>query len=513
MARRCCGIFSRWAEPRAAALALALLVLLGARAEAQRLVVEGSRRHPAAAALHEIAGRGTYRIIDRDTVLPAFFRHDGDLVVVDAVVRLEGAVTGSVAVVGGSVFLRPGARIGGLALTVAGGVGTSNLATFGDTLSLPLDYRVHVAREGEQYAVTIEAPARPPLVEPSGFFGLVIPSYDRVNGVTVRIGARGSFGTDSLRPRYSLYGSYHSARGSLGGRGELRLPLGGRAYAGAFGGRESLTRDAWIRGDFSNSVSALLVRSDVRNYYESDYGGVIIEQEPKPTLETGEGYVAPRVGVIASRDRSLESAEPWTLFGDEPWRPNPPVFEGTLTSATVGLAAGWRGFTSGFTANADLEWAFPSPLGFAWGEREFVQVTADGLWNMLALWNHTLAVRGHVMQSFGPEAAPPQRWTLLGGPGTLPTLEQGELRGDNVVFFESTYAVPLAFVALPVVGIPELAARHAVGSAWVSDGETPRWQQNLALGLRVRMADLFLYLDPAADDRDPHFSVGFTLPR
>jgi hypothetical protein len=491
---------------------LALLLIAGTETAAQRLVVRGARGDPAAAALHEIATRDSYLVMDRDTVLPGSFHHEGDLVVIDAVVRLEGAVSGSVAVVGGAFFLRPGSRIGGVVVTAAGMIGMSSLATLGDSLSLPPEYDVNVTLAGNEYVLDIRAPERPPIIAPAGFFGLLLPAYDRVNGATVRLGATGSFGTDSLRPRYSLVGSYHSARGTVGARGELRLPLGGRAYAGLSGGRETLTRDAWIRGELSNSLSALLVRSDVRNYYESDYASVVIEQLPPPSLQAGQGYIVPRVRLTASRDRSLASSDPWTLFDDDDWRPNPSVFAGTLTSTQVGFAAGWAGLTSGFVADADLEWAFPSPLGFSWGEREFVQVTGDGRWDMIALWNHSLTVRAHLMQTFGPDAAPPQRWTLLGGPGTLPTLGQGELRGDNVVFLQSTYAVPLTFLPLPVVGVPALAARHAVGSAWVSEGVTPRWQQNIAIGFRLRMADVFLYFDPAVADRNPRFSVGFHLP-
>ena len=82
----------------------------------------------------EIVARNSYRVIDRDTVLPAAFREEGDLIVVDAVVRLEGSVNGSIGVVGGSFFLRPGARIGGVVVAVAGTIGMSSLATLGDAL-------------------------------------------------------------------------------------------------------------------------------------------------------------------------------------------------------------------------------------------------------------------------------------------------------------------------------------------------------------------------------------------
>ncbi|HEX6925508.1 MAG TPA: hypothetical protein VF167_08755 [Longimicrobiaceae bacterium] len=493
-------------------LALALLFLIAGESVAQRLVVEGSTDHPAASALREIADRNDYWIIDRDTVLPATFQHEGDLVVVDATVRLEGTVSGSVAVVSGSFFIRPGARVGGVAVAVAGTIGSSALATVGDTLFLPLDYNVVVEQRGAEYRVTLRAPPRPPFIRTQGVLGVIIPSYDRVNGVTVRAGLAGGFGTDSLRPHYEVIGSYYSARGDVGATGRLLLPFGGRAHLSVSGGRTVETHDEWIRGDLSNSLSALLVRSDVRNYYESDFVEVRVEQLPPLTLATRQGYIVPRLGVRASRDRSLRARDPWTLFGDEPWRENPPVFEGTLTSALAGFSAGWRGVTSGFISSADLEWAFPSPEGRSWGERSFVQLVLDGRWTMIALWDHSLELHGHVMQSFGPDPAPPQRWSLIGGPGTLPTLRKGELRGDNLVFLQSTYAVPLRFLVLPYAGIPQLAARHAVGSAWVSNTDAPRWQQNVAVGVRQSVADLFLYLDPAEADRDPHFSISFHLP-
>src|SRR5690606_38809956 len=118
--------------------------------------------------------------------------------------------------------------------------------------------------------------------------------------------------------------------------------------------------------------------------------------------------------LTVSRDRSLEASDPWSPFGDEPWRPNPPVFDGTLTTASAGFGAGYRGMTSDFVGSADVEWAFPSPVGRDWGERTFVQVIGDARWGMLALWNLALDFRGHVQQTFGPDPAPGQRWTMLG---------------------------------------------------------------------------------------------------
>ena len=110
-------------------LVLALLLVCADFASAQRLLVEGNSRHPAAVAIRDIVERQNYLLIDRDTTLDGDFFLPADLLVVDATVRLEGAVTGSVGVVGGTLFIRPGARIDGASVAVPGIIGTSRLCT------------------------------------------------------------------------------------------------------------------------------------------------------------------------------------------------------------------------------------------------------------------------------------------------------------------------------------------------------------------------------------------------
>lgn len=494
------------------AVLLTLLACLAAPAAGQRLVVEGESRHPATRALREIADRDRYTVLDRDTLLAADDRIEGDLLVVDATVRVEGSVAGSVAVLGGTLFIRPGARIAGLGVAAAGTIGMSALATIGDTLFIPPEHRVEIERLPGEYRVRVTPPRRPPLLRPQGFFGVIVPSYDRVNGATVRLGLGGGIGADSLRPRFGVVGSYFSARGDVGLSGWLRFPLGSGVSVVASGGREVRTRDAWIRTDLHNSVTTLLVRSDLRDYHESDFGMVRIEQEPPVLLDPGQGYLLPHLALSASRDYSLATRDVWSLFGDEPWRENPEVFEGTLTSAIAGFITGWQGYSSMLRGSADVEWAFPSPVGQDWGERSFVQATLDGRWNMSAMWRHTLSIRGRATHTFGPDAAPPQRWSILGGPGTLPTFSPGSLRGDNMLFLQSTYTIPVRRISVPLLGIPELVGRHAVGSAWITNADTPRWEQNVSVGLRFGVAELLVSVNPAEDELDPTFDFSFRLP-
>ena len=494
-------------------LTLILLALAAAPAAGQRLVIEGDSRHPAAEMLREIAERNLYLVIDRDTVLPADSRVDSDLVIVDATVRLEGEIAGSVAVLGGTFFIRPGAQIGGVSVAVSGIIGMSALATVGDTLSVPPEHRVAIERSPGEYRVRITPPNRPRFVRPQGAFGVILPSYDRVNGVTVRAGVGGGIGVDSLRPRYSIIGSYYSARGAVGVTGMIRFPLGDGISLEASGGREVRTSDAWIRGDLQNSISTLFVRSDMRDYHQSDFGMVALRQTPPIFLDPGQGYLLPHFALTASHDRSLRTRNVWSLFGDAPWRENPEVFEGVLTSAIGGFSAGWQGRSSGLRTVTDVEWAFPSPVGENWGERTFGQVTTDAAWTMGALWRHTLAIRGRAMLTFGPEAAPPQRWSMLGGPSTLPTFSPAALRGDNLVFLQTTYVIPVRPVTVPVLGMPELVARHAVGSAWVTGDEgSRRWEQNLIAGIRFGIAEFLVSANPADEDLEPTFDFSFRLP-
>ena len=94
---------------------------LAAPAPAQEVRIRGDDRTRAAQIAREVLARGTYVRIQRDTVLPDSFRAAGDLVVVDAEVRLAGRVEGAVVVLGGHLFLRPGSAIGGPIAVIDGG--------------------------------------------------------------------------------------------------------------------------------------------------------------------------------------------------------------------------------------------------------------------------------------------------------------------------------------------------------------------------------------------------------
>lgn len=483
------------------------ILALTSAAEAQRLQLEVRGRDPALDLLREIVGRGDYRLIARDTLLPATDTVAGDLVVVGAAVRLDGSVAGSVAVLdGGDLFVRPGASIHGAIAEIGGSILPSARAELGEVFRLPAGFRSRVIREGDVYTVYVRPPPDEPLVRPTGFGGIRPPTYDRVDGLTLKVGGDVYLYPDSSAPHLIGRFGYSIENGYWSGRGAFEVPLGSRYAIRAEAGRATVTNDEWVRGDLSNSLGSVLVRSDVRNYYRSEWAAVSVFREAPGTLQVGRGFFVPRFSVRVSRDTSVAAGDPWSLFArSERWRTNPPVLPATLASGSGGFGAGYRWPTSTIHLSVLAEYA---PAGI--GDLEFGLVDAELAYDMLALWQHTLAVEGKLLHPLGAATPPPQRWSLVGGPGTLPTLRTGRLRGDHLVFLQSTYTAPVPRVMLPFVGPPSIAVRHAVGSAWVSD-DAPRWEQNLGLGLTAGLLEAYLYVDPA-ETTDLELSIAATLP-
>jgi hypothetical protein len=493
----------------AASACLILLFALGLAtppAHAQQVTFTGEARDSASRVIASILERGAYTRIDRDTTLAAGAAIPGDLVIVGATVRLSGRVDGSVAVLGGELFVRPGAVITGPIAVASGAVYPSRLATTGPVLEVAPRRSVSITREGDGYDLSLTGPPPPRRIRPTGAFGVAIPRYDRVSGLTLAWGTRVVLGgsPEGAFARGSI--SYATERGDFGGSAGIELPVGGAAWLVAEVSRGADTNDGWIRGDVANSAAALAVGSDARDYHESDIAALtLVRRQPQPLVQ-GESFLAPRLVLRVSRDRSLEAGDPWKLTGDD-WRANPGISDGTLASVAAGAAYAWRGRTATFDGDAVVEWAPPSI-----GDYEFAQVVADGRWGMLALWTHRIDLRARVMMPLGSAVAPLQRWSFVGGPGTLATLDYGTRRGDHLVFLRSDYSIPLPRVRLPLVGEPILRASHAVGSAWVTGGGSPRWDQNLGGGVVLSLVDAMIWVDPAADPLKPVLALGVTLP-
>jgi hypothetical protein len=473
-----------------------------ATSSAQTVRVEGDVDHPANRVLTDILSRNDYIVIERDTVLGADFATARDLLVIRSDVRLAGRVGGSIAVIHGVLFTRPGSRIEGELASIGGELYLSGLAEVGAVHELPTTVGTAVVDEAGSRTVTLVPPALPARVGTTGIFGIAVPTYDRVNGLTARWGSQLLLRRDTVPPVIRGSVSFATARRALGGSIALDVPVAG-GWITAEIAREAFTNEAWIRGPLMNTLSTLILRSDVRDYHESDVALLRFERRPRQPIISGESFVGPRLTARASRDRSLEAANVWSLTGrGEPWRENPPISDGRIFSVTPGALVEWRGAASRLQGDVALEWA---PGGV--GDFEFVHLVSAARLTMPALWNHSLELRGRTHQTLGDTPAPAQRWTLFGGGGTVPTLPVAAMRGDRLVFVETTYDIPLAFVRLPIVGSPDLRFQHATGAAWVTGEPRPDLEQSIGAGLRFFLVQALVHVDPAGP-LSPVLSIG-----
>lgn len=497
-------------------LALALLGLAPALA-AQRPELAGDDGSRAAALAREVLARGEYVWMDRDTILGPEFRAR-DLVVYDAEVRLEGNVENVAVVLGGDLWIRPGGRVGRAVAVLGGGVYPAGLAVLERDSVFHADPRGRVRIEtrpgvagepAETYVAVVELapPPRPALVSP---VLTALPTYDRVNGVTLR-------GEVQLRPTRREGGPVVNAWGALrlqqenrlGGGVRWRVPLGvENLHLTGEASRATRSNDRWIYGDIANSVRAVTLGSDYRDYWDADLLRVMVERPVGKPLIAGESWLGPRFGAQLSRDRSLPTQAPWSLFGRGGLeRENPEVLEGTIVSLLAGTTYAVRAPTSRFDGTLDVEHALAGA-----GDAGFTQALATGSYTARAMRTHELRVYFRAMAPLFGSDPPPQRSGILGGSGTLPSEPIAAFRGDHLVFVESAYAVPLPWIVLPVIGSPSVEALHVVGAAW-EGGDEPAWVQNAGAGLVFAFFAARAYVNPAERPLRPHFTFGFSIPQ
>ncbi|MBW3569526.1 MAG: hypothetical protein KY467_00330, partial [Gemmatimonadetes bacterium] len=466
---------------RSAVLALVLALASAPGARAQVPQISGDDDSRAARIAREVLARNAYVYIDRDTVLGPDFLAPGDLFVYDAEVRLEGSVQGSAVVLGGDLWIRPGGGVGGSVAVLGGGVYPSGLAVVDPDSIFHTDPRAGVEfrtqpgeREGEYVAVAqIRPPPRPPFFAPAvGPF----PSYDRVNGLTLQASANLHPMRTRGGPVFTVWGAYRfEQENKLGGGVRWRVPMGRLRLTGE-ASRGTRTMDAWIRGEVANSVRALVLGRDYRDYWDADVFRVMVDRAPGEPLIAGERWLGPRAGVQVSNDRALEAKAPWALLHREGLeRLNPPAEEGTFVSLLAGTAFRWRGRSSSFDSDLNLEHAVAAP-----GDAEFTQALVQATYVARALRTHSMRVYFRGMAPIGGDA-PPQRRGILGAAGTLPTEPIARFRGDHLVFIESSYIIPVKRIVLPIVGSPSGEAVHRAGAAWTGDPEPP-WVPNAGAG-------------------------------
>lgn len=443
----------------------------------------------------------------RKIVLPRGTELGRTVVVLGGDASVGATVHGDVIVVGGDLFLSPGASIDGRAIAVGGGVYGSTLASVkGGTESLR-DHTFLVTRNSGQTRLiyTYIGGSQPgfelPLIQ-----GLRIPSYDRVNGLSL---PWGPLFRPTVRWIIDPTVTYRSHLGEWDPRLNSVFKLGEQYNLTIDARRGTFTNDAWIYSDLINSMNAVARGADVRNYYRADRGEIEVRRfdvyvQPKLELERFFGIASERAWSVGSRDTL--GSRPWSITGrddiEKMARPNPPIARGRMSSAFVGAMARYQVGDVRTSGTARIEVPFESP-----GNERFVQLTFDGTIAFPTFGVQRFRSDLHTVVTVG-DSAPPQRWAYLGGSGTLPVVDVPlSFGGDELFHLDSRYEIPLPRLAVPFLGAPTVGIRHRLGSAGVQ--KLPRFVQNVGPVLTWSFLKFEYAIDPATSDSNVGFGLSF----
>ncbi|HEX5436838.1 MAG TPA: hypothetical protein VFW98_06750 [Gemmatimonadaceae bacterium] len=438
--------------------------------------------------------------------LPRDSIFDRSVIVLGADADVASTVHGDLVVIGGDLFLHPGASISGRVIAVGGSVYSSALANVGGaSLSFP---DVTFDAIGTPSGIALDyrggaAPVGPPMFSLPFGYGFKVPQYTRVDGLAVGWGPRIVLGAERVTLEPAL--TYRSDIGAfdLSLDGAMRLGRGYSLLASA--SRDTRSNDGWIRSDATNSLTTIFGGHDYRNYFRADRFEGRVQRE----ITTIASHLTLSAGARTERDWSVRAGGPWSLTGydagDGIIRPNPPVFRGRLSSALAAAQEEWNGDRVQLTGSVQLEVPFQTPA-----DHRFVQGTVDFGMNMPTVASQSVTIRTHAVVTAG-DTAPPQRWSYLGGTGSLPTFGILQFGGDELLFVEGDYNIPIEPLTIPLLGPPTIMLQYMVGSAGVQ--HLPSLQQNIGLGLRVALRSLWVSYTFNPKNGDHKFAAGLAVQR
>lgn len=491
------------------ALLLACSAAAAGAAQAQTITIgdapraTGRELRAAIAGPHRVLiGRDTLLVLPRDSTITE------TIIIVGAPrVTVASQVRGSVIVVGGDLFLHPGVAISGDAVAYGGGVYTTMLGTVGGRIIGYRDYTFDVAEGPSGVALTYRelAVTEYRAFELPGVYGVRLPTYDRVNGLSLPFGPR--FWLDSVRFSVEPIITYRSDLGEVDPELRATMSLGRLSGIDLVARRGTFTNDSWIRGAFINSLTSLFTGRDVRNYWRADRGEVRYRRD----VERDAGLISPFVGALTERAWSVApgagaTSAPWSVFGrndaeEGMRRLNPPVRGGRISSLFGGAEAHWQLQDVTFEASSYLEGTLDAP-----DDRRFGQGTFGGLVRFPAVLNHTFQSELHSVITLG-DTPPEQRFAYLGGSGTLPTRLLLSMGGDQLLFVESRYTIPIEQLSIKFLGSPSLMVRHMIGSAGVD--RLPGFVNNLGVRVSLSLFKVDWVIDPETSDTDFSFGLSF----
>jgi hypothetical protein len=494
------------------------LLLLAANLQAQQNVTVADIGPGASGRILQDALRRPHRIVEPDTAWFQLRRSESvrsNLIVLGRTAAIAGKVDGDVIVVGGDLFVRPGAEISGRGVAIGGGVYPSSLAFIGQGSQSFRDNTFDIQQTPDGYRLTyssLRVDDSRPLFLPY-LYGLRFPSYDRVNGLSLPFGPTLTFAGG--RGEVNALVTYRSDLGKFDPRISGELELSRRMRVGLNLERGTFSNDAWIWPDYVNSLSAIALGTDTRNYYRADRVDFTMHRVwefTRTTVEPFLGYrfekswpVGPAFGESRGPWSALRRTDSLGMF-----RPNPAVIAGEIGSAIGGTAIAWEsgGVKLSGRTQAERSVQLGSPLTVPGASVDFTQVTSDLNVGFLTFGEQEYQVDVHWVSTLG-NTPPMQRFVYLGGPGTMPFLDLLEQGGDELLLVDQRYAIPLNNVRVGMFGVPTLQFRHRLGSAGL--GKLPDLEQVIGVGISLTVIRGEVQLDPST--RKVRFGAGFTFSR
>lgn len=413
---------------------------------------------------------------------------------------VEGRVEGDVVVVAGDLYVHPGAVVSGRLISFGGGVYQSTLATSGPAI-VYRDFTYDIAAEPGGFALSyrqLVAQSRERAFQ--GPPGIGLPSYDRTNGLSLALGPDlGPFGGSILvQPRLT----YRSQLGRLDPSVLVEDSLNRRTALRLWAGRGSFTNEGWIWSDPVNSLEYFVFGHDARNWFRATRAELRATRRWESPTTTLEPYVGLRIEHASSIRPGVDATSaPWALNGrhdiDDALRPNPSIDDTVSRSVLGGARFQWTlgDIAARLSAGAEL------------GSPDITQLTVDGAIRFAMFGTQSLQFEAHGVASRSPTLR--QRYAYVGGPGTLPTTDMLALGGNELVFVDSRYNVPLDRFGIAVLGSPVVSLREVLAGGAI--GRWPTLRQ--AIGGRVAMDILYaeVLVDPVR--HGGRFSVALSIAR
>ena len=490
--------------------AIVAVAIGSAGLQAQILVTVADLGPGASGRIIQEAVAKPHRLVEPDSVWFILARNQRALSTVLVLGRsaaIAGSVDGDVVVVGGDLFVRPGAHIGGRAVAIGGAVYPSSLAVIEQGAQSFRDNTFSITRTTDGYRleyVSLRVGSSPPLLFP-GIYGLRFPIYDRANGASVPFGP--AFSYAGGRGEVDILATYRSDLGKVDPSVEGDMQLTRRTRAHLDARRGTFSNEAWIWSDFVNSLSSLFFGTDTRDYYRADRAELTLYH----LWEWTQLQIEPFVGGIAERAWSVgpalgEQRGPWSVIGRTDslgmWRPNPAIVDGHIASALVGSALQWESQQLKLRARSGAEISSNSPT------EQFVQITSDVGVSFPTFGAQSYELDVHWVTT--PSGTPPlQRFAYLGGPGTLPFKKLLEQGGDELLLIDQRYSYPLPNVRVGILGEPTLLLRHRIAGAAL--GRLPSLEQMVGVGVLLTIVRGEIQIDPVTGR--VRGGVGFSFSR